>query len=359
MICIKCKREVPDGPFCCQCGAEQERKSRKALRRGNGKGTVYRLQGRRSRPWVAAKNKIIIGYYGKKSEALDALERLSGKDLTERYNMTFAEVFEDWKAEHYREIGEHGIESYDGAYKVFAPLYERKFRELRTADFQAVIDPYMKKSHSTVSKYKQLITQMSEWAMREEICTTNFARFVKLPENIKKEKEIFTDEDVRKLEEDGSDTAKIVLMLIYTGMRIGELFGLPVADCHENYVVGGEKTKAGKNRIIPIRLEGRAYFADFKARATGDLLLSGYSGQKIPANFRKRDFYALLNRLGIEKKTPHATRHTYASWARKSGVAPEALQKILGHSSYTTTANTYVHADAEQLIAAVEAAANC
>ena len=52
MICIKCKREVPDGPFCCQCGAEQERKSRKALRRGNGKGTVYRLQGRRSRPYT-------------------------------------------------------------------------------------------------------------------------------------------------------------------------------------------------------------------------------------------------------------------------------------------------------------------
>jgi len=107
------------------------------------------------------------------------------------------------------------------------------------------------------------------------------------------------------------------------------------------------------------RAEGRAYFADFKARATGDLLLSGYSGQKIPANFRKRDFYALLNRLGIEKKTPHATRHTYASWARKSGIAPEALQKILGHASYTTTASIYVHADAEQLIAAVEAAGNC
>ena len=195
--------------------------------------------------------------------------------------------------------------------------------------------------------------------MREEICTTNFARFVKLPENVKKEKEIFTDEDIRKLEEDGSDTAKIVLMLIYTGMRIGELFGLPVTDCHENYVIGGEKTEAGKNRIIPIRPEGRAYFADFKARATGDLLLSGYSGQKIPANFRKRDFYALLNRLGIEKKTPHATRHTYASWARKSGIEPEALQKILGHASYTTTASIYVHADAEQLIAAVEAAGNC
>ena len=217
----------------------------------------------------------------------------------------------------------------------------------------------MKKSHSTVSKYKQLITQMSDWAMREEICTTNFARFVKLPENVKKEKEIFTDEDIRKLEEDGSDTAKIVLMLIYTGMRIGELFGLPADDCHENYVIGGEKTKAGKNRIIPIRTEGRAYFADFKARATSDLLLSGYEGQRTVPNFRRRDYYPLLERLEIARKTPHATRHTYASWARKSGIAPEALQKILGHASYTTTASIYVHADAEQLIAAVEDAGNC
>ena len=75
----------------------------------------------------------------------------------------------------------------------------------------------MKKSHSTVSKYKQLITQMSQWAIREEICTTNFAKFVRLPENVKKEKDIFTDQEIAKLEADNSETAKIVLMLIYTG----------------------------------------------------------------------------------------------------------------------------------------------
>ena len=63
----------------------------------------------------------------------------------------------------------------------------------------------MSKSHSTVSKYKQLATQMSNWAMREEICVTNFAHYIKLPENVKKEKEIFTDGDIEKLESNGSD----------------------------------------------------------------------------------------------------------------------------------------------------------
>ena len=194
---------------------------------------------------------------------------------------------------------------------------------------------------------------MTNWAIREEICTTNFAKFVRLPENVKKEKDIFTAEDIKKLESDNSDAAKIVLMLLATGMRIGELFSLPLADYHGDYVVGGEKTEAGKNRIIPIRPEGKQYFAYFADRANGELLLSGYNGQKVPANFRRRDFYPLLDRLGIERKTPHATRHTYTSRAVKEGLAPEMLQKILGHADYSTTANIYTHIDAQTLVDAV------
>lgn len=272
------------------------------------------------------------------------------------FNMTFREVFEAWKEEHYKEIGPRGVESYNRAFDVFQPLHDARFRSLRTADFQAVMDKYADKSHSTCSKYKQLVTQMSAWAIREEIATTSFAKFIHLPENVKKEKEIFSDSDIEKLEKNGSDTAKIILMLIYTGMRIGELFGLPLADYHETYVIGGEKTAAGRNREIPIRPEGRAYFAYFAARAKGALLLSGYTGQQVPANFRRRDYYPLLEKLKIERKTPHATRHTYASWARRSGMPTEILQKILGHADYSTTANIYVHTDISELIAAVDTA---
>lgn len=356
MQCKKCGRDLQDGSvFCNWCGAKQSApEKRKTLKRANGTGTVYKLQGRRNRPWVAAKNRVIIGYYPTKTAALEALGRLSGKSVTERYNMTFAEVFEAWKEEHYKEITDAGRASYNRAFDVFSPLHKKQFRALRTADFQNILDPYMRQSHSTISKHKQLITQMSQWAMREELITTNFASFVKLPENVKKEKEIFSECDIEKLEADGSETAKIILMLIYTGMRIGELFSLPLADFHENYVVGGEKTDAGRNRIIPILPAGREYFAYFAERASGELLLSGYSGQRVADNFRKRDYYPLLDKLGVERKTPHATRHTYASRARKAGMTPEILQKILGHADYSTTANIYVHTDIEELIRAVE-----
>lgn len=336
------------------CGAKQQAEKRKALKRANGMGTVYRLSGRRKRPWVAAKNRVIIGYYGTKTEALDNLGKLCGRTLTERYNMTFSQVFEAWKAEHYQDIGKKAVDGYDRSFAVFSPLHEKQFRSLKTADFQEIIDQCNGKSHSTLSKHKLLASQMSEWAIREEIITTNFATYVKLPKKEKKEKKIFSDEDIKKLEKDGSEAAKIVLMLIYTGMRIGELFSLPLEDYHETYCIGGSKTKAGKNRIIPIRPEGRKHFSYFANQADGLLLLSGYIGQKVDANFRNRDYYPLLEKLGIDRKTPHATRHTYASRARNEGMKPEILQKILGHADYTTTANIYVHSDIAELLAAVE-----
>lgn len=356
MECIKCKKEIPAGSvFCCWCGKRQEAAPKKALKRANGTGTVYKLQGRRTRPWVAAKGKTIIGYFDKKTAALEALARLQGRSIDEIYNWTFKQVYEAWKDEHFRDIGVKGTESYERAYDVFEPLHDRKFRELRTADYQAIMDKYRDKSHSLLSKFKQLATQMSQWGVRQELITTNFASFIKLPENVKKEKEIFSKEDIQKLEADGSQAAKLTLMMVYTGMRIGELFGLRTENVHETYVIGGEKTEAGRNRIIPIRSEGRKYFAEFKRRAKGDLLISGYDGQKLIANFRNRDFYPLLERLGISKKTPHATRHTFASWAVANNIKPELLQKMLGHADYSTTANIYEHFDIDQLVNAIDA----
>lgn len=359
MTCIKCRAELPEGAlYCPACGKKQVADARRALRRPNGAGTVYKLSGRRKRPWVAAKNRVIVGYFERKSDALAALDKLSGRSLDERYNLTFAQAFEDWRSEHYREIGDKGIESYDRAFAVCAALHGRKMRDLRTPDYQAVIDANAGKSHSTLSKYKQLMTQMGRWAVREELTTTNFATFVKLPPAVRAEKDTFSAAEIAALEADGSDAARVVLMLIYTGMRIGELFDLPVADWHERYAIGGEKTEAGRDRVIPIRPEGRGYFADAAARATGELLLSGMDVQHTVANFRRRDYYPLLDRLGIRRHTPHATRHTYASWGRDAGIPPEVLQKILGHASYSTTANIYVHSDAEKLIQAVEGDSN-
>ena len=66
MFCTRCKGELPDGAiYCLYCGKKQvvEHTEGRAKKRANGTGTVYRLAGRRRKPWIAAKKKSVIGYY--------------------------------------------------------------------------------------------------------------------------------------------------------------------------------------------------------------------------------------------------------------------------------------------------------
>ena len=352
MICAKCKIELPDGAkFCYMCGRKTGPVA-KYRKRPHGAGSTYKLQGNRSKPWVAAKVGVVLGYYPTRKEALEALENLSGKVPTEKYNMTFEQVYEAWNSVHYRDLSESGEAGYTLAYKHLEALKSKKIRDITTAEYQTEID---KQTRPSAEKCRQLISQLCKWGIREGILTINSGQFIKLPPDTKEEVETFNDFEIAKLQKAAKtdEAAKLVCMLLATGMRIGELFGLKTDDVHEKYCIGGEKTEAGRNRIIPIRPEGREHFAYFRAKA-GILLIDGYEGNKLVNNYRRREYYPLLKKLGIDEKSPHSTRHTYAARAVKEGMPREVLQKILGHANYETTADIYVHSDLETLVGAVE-----
>ena len=78
MKCIRCRLEIPEGAkFCPSCGKKQQQARPKPprKRRQKGTGTVYKLQGKRAKPYVA-KNVAgdILGYYADREEALKALD---------------------------------------------------------------------------------------------------------------------------------------------------------------------------------------------------------------------------------------------------------------------------------------------
>ena len=59
------------------------------------------------------------------------------------------------------------------------------------------------------------------------------------------------------------------------------------------------------------------------------------------------EYYACLERAGVEKKVPYSCRHTYATEAVKLGVHPAVVQKMLRHSTQKVQ-ERYTHLSSEE-----------
>lgn len=355
MECVKCKAQIPDGSlFCNICGKPQSPQKKKHKKRANGTGNISKLSGNRAKPWVARKGDAFIGTYETRTEAQRALDRLTDIAVSEKFNMTFAEVYAQWLPEHEREISDKGRAGYVSAYKYCATLYDRKYRSLRVSDFQTVIMSMENKglSKSSCEKVMQLFGQLSAWAMREDIIMKDYSRFVSTVAKQKTEGIALKPETIQKIQQSQNIAADIVLILLATGCRPGELFGAATADCYETHFIGGSKTAAGKNRVIAVAQIGQDAYSRLLGRAKdkgSELLIGGYAGNKEYRNFAKREFKELVQEVG-EKFSPRDCRHTFATQAKRSGVDPQTLRRMLGHASLQTTDKYYTHLNIDDII---------
>jgi integrase len=145
---------------------------------------------------------------------------------------------------------------------------------------------------------------------------------------------------------------------MFGGLRLGELRALRVASIdlaagviyvERGYdAVEGEielKSNAGR-RKVPIAAVLRDYLAEHLARtgrpasgrcfgATG---VRPFDPQKLQGRADKA-----WRKAGLSRVTPHECRHTFASLMIAAGVNAKALQAFMGHSSITTTLDTYGH----------------
>lgn len=359
MECIKCKQPIPDGSaFCNHCGKRQTPEPRKHKKRANGTGQIYKLSGNRAKPWAARKAGEFIGTYATRTEAQKALDRLTDVEITDKFNLTFSEIYERWMPEHEREITKSAKDNYTAAYKYCEPLHARKFRSLRASDFQKIIIGMEEKglSKSSCEKVMQLFGQLSSWAMREDIIIKDYSKFVSTVAKQKSEGIVLTPSCIKKIQESQNIAADVVLLLLATGCRPGELFGAQTVNCYDTYFIGGSKTEAGKNRIIAVSELGRAAYRrilDEAVAKNSPSLMGGYKGNKVYANFAKRDFKDLLREIG-EDFTPYDCRHTFATQAKRSGVDPQTLRRMLGHASLHTTDKYYTHLDIDDILQGID-----
>lgn len=366
MLCQRCHRPLPDEAlYCPACGKRQtasgRSKSTKSSRRAPGSGNIHRLSGKRAKPFAARVGQQVIGTYATRGEAVVALDAFiaAGKPLT-AHTATFAQVYEAWKAIHFGEISSKTERGYTDAYARAKALHDRRVRELRTGDYQQVIDALVAagKSYSLCCKQQGLFTQLNAYAMERDLIDKDYAAFVRLPKKPDPKQRVLSAEEqaaLWKVAETANhpmrETARIAVVLVCTGMRIGELLQLPAQDVHldEGYAIGGEKTAAGRGRVIPLPEAIRGIVADWLSRGTATLVSSAAGTKLDTANVRHR-FGRLMAELGIENVTPHTCRHTCATEMAAAGVPPRVIQSILGHASYATTASIYTHPGTVMLV---------
>lgn len=261
--------------------------------------------------------------------------------------LTFAEVYERFYQDKYELSKKQYSESSKAltrvGFKNCASLHDKPFVSLRHSDLQKVVDSCPLK-HASLELIVSLFHQMYAFAAREGLCDKDYSANVKI--NIADDDEHgvpFTEKDLRILWKHQEDpVVEFILIMCYSGFRISA-YKTMMVDLEGRYFQGGIKTKAGKNRIVPIHPDIFP-LVQRRLERSKELLPNSVS------DFRK-SMYAKLSELGIPHHTPHDCRHTFSWLCEHYCVNENDRKRMLGHSfSGDITNGTYGHRTVEELM---------
>jgi integrase len=231
--------------------------------------------------------------------------------------------------------------------------------DLHYADYQQIIDGMRRHglSYSSVKKVRSLISLLLKYADKIELATTNYASLLSIGRNRPvRPHHTFSRQKINRLwasvDCPGVDT---VLILLYTGMRVGEMLQLQKSDVHlrQQYIrITRSKTAAGI-RIIPIR-HRIAPLIDARMKSPGDALICDETGR--PYNYGRycTVWRTVMHRIRADGHTTHDCRHTVATLLDNSGANETAKRRILGHAGGDVTERVYTHKNLRQLRKCIE-----
>ena len=202
----------------------------------------------------------------------------------------------------------------------------------------------------SMAKVRNLASLLCKEAMSLGVMKVNFGQLVQMPKSDAEPAKPFSSAQIQRIwiaSDAGDRDAKTVLVLIYTGMRPGELLSTDIAQhLHTKgrfcYIQHGSKSAAGRNRIIPIPQILHPVIKQLvDGRTSGPLIAAEQGGFWRVDNWRHRRFHPLMERLGLEGYTPYSCRHTYADLQKRKQVPAEVMMRIMGHADYSTTVEKY------------------
>ena len=276
--------------------------------------------------------------------------------------------------EEYKRVKPHlkAIAKDDNRYQVHLaePFGDREPTELSPLD----LDNFrLSLSHKQVSKGSQrnileLLRRVANFGVKKHLYPP-LSLIIELPTVNNQKTEDLTPEQLRALfqamdADENRQAANLMKMVLYTGMRRGELFALQWKDVDFErgfiYIRGKieeDGPKGGQTAKIPLNQPARELLQAHERPHPGSpYVFPGRSGNlrvdiKIPVN-------RIKERAGLPKdfRALHGLRHVYASMLASSGqVDMYTLQKLLTHKSPQMT-QRYAHLRDESLQKAADLA---
>lgn len=364
----------------------------KFKRRPNGSGTVVKLSGRRRKPFCAKvtlnernltngeKKRLVIGTFETYQEALNALSlysltvnnTISKKEAMEidpevyqkvqdkmsKKVPTFLDIYYILDKDEFSLLSPQTQNSMHGAIKHLKKLHYLKIDQITLRMIQDVFDEDGS-NHSTQVHMKTICTKVFRYAVINQCIErnddyTSYIRIAKYEESDMHRP--YTINEILALKKADTPEAHIMLIFIYTGVRINELLNINRDNIHIDekcdddgterlisYMITGSKTKAGKNRIVPIHDDIKQFVIDELLKPEKRLVDVTY------ANFTTRTVLIKVNKLLNTHHTMHDTRKTFATLCQMNNLNVYIRKKVLGHRMNDITFDVYTNESKNRL----------
>lgn len=348
------------------------------MRNPNGYGSVYKLSGKRRKPYAVrvtvgyeekdgkyVRKVKYLAYFEKKTDALNYLADynrglISNSSLsTDMQNPTFDYVYEQWiryKESRTKPPSQGTLDNYEVGYNRMKKLHGMVMKAITLSDIQPIFDEYKTKSRTVNAIMLTVLKGMYEYAIRYDIVEKDVTQHIDMQWTSKEEEAHypFTQHEIDVLWDNLSvPDVDIALILIYTGMRPAELLCMENANIHweERYMVGGLKTDAGRNRVIPIH-ERIAPLIKARMNDTTYLIHNNKGNKFGFSTFNGYYWKTMVKALGLKHK-PYDCRHTCATLMNKYGVSDYHRKLILGHKVDDITYDVYTHTEPKELVESI------
>ena len=241
---------------------------------------------------------------------------------------------------------------------------ETNLYDIRPFDIQTYFDGLSDLSLKTQREHYNVLCALFDYAVDDDLVNLprNPARSkhvkVRYSEKDSVIREALPSEVIRRIIEDirilSSTERQLMALLLFTGMRRGEVLGLRWEDVdYEKRLISVRRnatyaqnqpeitTPKTENGYRKLPLYGQLIEFLGTPQKTGYII--GGKQQPITLMAYRVLFDRIRKTVNLHEATAHVFRHSYLTMMDEAGVDPKTLQYIAGHGNFSFTMNRYVH----------------